>query len=98
MQVVALWTEQVCGIGGNGVELRLLDGGDDDRTADGIHAGIGNTWGDELTLNGERTEIVPDFSFLSDYTLFGGKDKQKIRTDKISARFFTYPTHRSRGF
>jgi len=54
VQVVALRTEQVCGIGGNGVELRLLDGGDDDRTADGIHAGIGNTWGDELALNGER--------------------------------------------
>ena len=73
VEVIALRTEECCTVSRDAVELGI-DGGDDDGTADGVNAGVGNTWDDELAFNGQRTEVLLDgcTRFLTcAFTLFG---------------------------
>ena len=59
VEVIALRTEECCTVSRDAVELGI-DGGDDDGTADGVNAGVGNTWDDELALDSQRAEVLLD--------------------------------------
>ena len=52
VEVIALGTEHLGFLDGDSVELGI-DSGDNDRAADGINAGVGNTRGDELAVIGK---------------------------------------------
>lgn len=52
VEVIALGTEHLGFLEGDSVELGI-DGGNNDRAADGINAGIGNTWRNELAVIGK---------------------------------------------
>ena len=57
--MVAFGAEHRGILSGEGIDLGV-DGGHNDGAADGINAGIGNAWRNELAFDGERAKILLD--------------------------------------
>ena len=57
--MVAFRTEQGGSVGGDGVGGGI-DRCDDHGTANSIHTGVSNAWGDKFALYSERAEVVLD--------------------------------------